>query len=325
MQGLPLAACEPCSRGDMADLILVADDDPDIARFVEVNLKMEGFDVVVASNGAEALEVALERRPSLALLDVMMPKMDGVEVCRRLRADGRTAHVNVIMLTAKSLGADKVAGLTAGADDYIIKPFDPLELVTRVKSTLRRAREMRAQSPLTGLPGNVSIEAEVSRRLALGGAVALCYADLDQFKSYNDYYDFLRGDRVIVFTSDVVTKAAIEVDESAFIGHIGGDDFVIITTPGAAEEICRRIIERLDAGAPGFYETVDADRGYIEIENRVRVVERYPIFSISIGVGIAPNGSDEDPRRLAVVATEMKSYAKHQQGSSYAIDRRGAV
>jgi len=104
----------------MPDRILIADDDPDIARFVEVNLKLDGFDVDVAMDGEQALQLALDRQPALVLLDVMMPKLDGVEVCRRIRADRRTAHMNVIMLTAKSLGADKIAGLTAGADDYII-------------------------------------------------------------------------------------------------------------------------------------------------------------------------------------------------------------
>jgi CheY-like chemotaxis protein len=126
-----------------------------------------------------------------------MPRMDGYEVCTKLRADGRSAHIPVIMLTAKSLSADKVLGLTAGADDYIIKPFDPMELVARVKTTLRRASEMRSLSPLTGLPGNLRIEQEIAHRMERGKAVAVAYADLDNFKSYNDRYGFLRGDEVI--------------------------------------------------------------------------------------------------------------------------------
>jgi CheY-like chemotaxis protein len=130
--------------------ILVVDDDRDIARFVEVNLRLEGLEVVTAYDGQDALTKALELQPNLILLDVMMPRMDGYEVCTKLRADERSAHIPVIMLTAKSLSADKVQGLTVGADDYIIKPFDPMELIARIKSTLERVHAYKtwgAQHP----------------------------------------------------------------------------------------------------------------------------------------------------------------------------------
>jgi diguanylate cyclase (GGDEF)-like protein len=306
----------------MADLILIADDDPDIARFVEVNLKLDGFDVAVASDGEQALQMALELQPSLILLDVMMPKMDGVEVCRHIRADRRTAQTNVIMLTAKSLGADKIAGLTAGADDYIIKPFDPLELVARVHSTLRRTREMRAQSPLTGLPGNVTIESEVRRRLSSNESFAICYADLDNFKAFNDHYGFMRGDKVIVFTADIISRVVADIGPNAFIGHVGGDDFILLTDPAQVEALCERIIQLFDAGVTSFYDRADAERGYIEVENRQKVLNRFPLLSISIGVALADPKAVDDHRRVAETATEMKSFAKTQEGSVYAIDRR---
>ena len=181
----------------MAESVLVVDDDPDVARFVEVNLRSAGYDVTVASNGEEGLEKAVELRPDLVLLDVMMPKLDGFEVAQRLRRDPRTSSSSIIMLTAKALSSDKVLGLSSGADDYIIKPFDPVELLARVKGTLRRAREMRALSPLTGLPGNIRVQEEIRRRVAEEQPFALLYADLDHFKAYNDNYGFVRGDRAI--------------------------------------------------------------------------------------------------------------------------------
>src|SRR5437899_8805177 len=147
----------------MAETVLVVDDDPDVARFVEVNLRSAGYDVAVASNGEEALERAVELRPDLVLLDVMMPKLDGFEVAQRLRRDPRTSSSSIIMLTAKALSSDKVLGLSSGADDYIIKPFDPVELLARVKGTLRPARSVRARWPLTGLPGNIRIQEEIRR------------------------------------------------------------------------------------------------------------------------------------------------------------------
>src|ERR687888_514213 len=191
----------------MDDMVLIADDDRDIVRFVEVNLRLDGY-----------------------------------EVCTRLRADGRTAHIPVLMLTARSLSADKVLGLTAGADDYIIKPFDPMELIARVKTTLRRASEMRSLSPLTGLPGNNRIEQEIQHRMERGTAVAVAYADLDNFKSYNDRYGFLRGDEVISLFAQVLRRAAQEsAGPAGFVGHIGGDDFVVILPPDAAERFADRV------------------------------------------------------------------------------------
>ena len=124
----------------------------------------------------------------------MMPRLDGFEVCKRLRDDSRTKHISVIMLTAKSLSADKVVGLTAGADDYIIKPFDPIELVARVKSSLRRARDMSAVNPLTQLPGNVQVAARPPPGVEAGGPFGLIYVDLDNFKAFNDHFGFHRGD-----------------------------------------------------------------------------------------------------------------------------------
>ena len=124
----------------MGDVVLIADDEEDIVRFVEINLRLEGFDVVAAHDGEEALAKALDLAPDLVLLDAMMPRMDGYEVCSRLRADPRSAHIPVIMLTAKSLEADRVLAQTVGADDCVIKPFDPAELLTKVKSRLRQAR-----------------------------------------------------------------------------------------------------------------------------------------------------------------------------------------
>src|SRR3954466_12234896 len=169
------------STSDNGGRILVVDDDPDIARFVEINMRLEGFNVRIARDGEEALAAIAVDVPDLVLLDVMMPRVDGVEVCRRLRADPATAHLAIIMLTAKSLSADKVVGLTAGADDYLIKPFDTLELVARVRSTMRRNAEMRAASPLTNLPGNTRIGDEILRRISTGRAFAVCYLDLDNF------------------------------------------------------------------------------------------------------------------------------------------------
>jgi diguanylate cyclase (GGDEF)-like protein len=307
----------------MTDRVLVVDDDPDIARFIEVNLRTHGFDVHLASDGVEALERVDEVQPDLVLVDVMMPRMDGFQVVDRLRTDPRTANMSIIMLTAKALTADKVLGITTGADDYIIKPFDPVELVARVKGTLRRAREMRAISPLTGLPGNARIQEELRTRIAEGRPFALAYADLDNFKAYNDHYGFLRGDEALRVVARTIQEVAMDVGgPGMFVGHLGGDDFVLIGQVEQAEPLCRELVDRCAREVPLLYDPEDREHGYVEVENRQGQMERFPVLSVSIGVATTLRRRFSHPGEAVTVATELKEFAKRSQGSSYVIDRR---
>ena len=307
----------------MADTILVVDDDPDVARFVEVNLRSAGYEVHGASDGEEAIERAVEIRPDLVLLDVMMPKLDGFEVAQRLRRDPRTSSCSIIMLTAKALSADKVLGLSSGADDYIIKPFDPVELLARVKGTLRRAREMRALSPLTGLPGNIRIQEEIRRLVAEDQPFAILYVDLDHFKAYNDHYGFLRGDRAIQTVARLAMEVVNElVGPGAFIGHVGGDDFIVIVPPELAEPVARQLCQRFDANVPLLYDRIDAERGGIELEDRQGNLRRFPLLTVSIGVASSETRAFAHFGEAVAVATEMKQFAKREPKSSYAVDRR---
>jgi diguanylate cyclase (GGDEF)-like protein len=307
----------------MSETVLVVDDDPDVARFVEVNLRSAGYDVAVGADGEEAVRRAVEMRPDLVLLDVMMPKMDGFEVAQRLRRDPRTASSSIIMLTAKALSSDKVLGLSSGADDYIIKPFDPVELLARVRGTLRRAREMRALSPLTGLPGNIRIQEEIERLVADQTPFAVLYVDLDHFKSYNDYYGFVRGDRAIQLTARLATEVVQELAGPAgFVGHVGGDDFIVIVDPDDAERVAGDLAARFDRIAPTLYDAEDAVRGYIEIEDRLGTVSKFPTLSVSIGVASTGRRQFDHYGEAVEVATEMKSLAKRQTGSSFEVDRR---
>ena len=306
----------------MTERILVVDDDRDIARFIELNLNLEGFEVEVAYDGAEALEKATAHPPDLILLDVMMPVVDGVEVVRRLRAQSSTASIPVVMLTAKSLSADKVVGLTAGADDYIVKPFDTLELVARVRTTLRRTADVRSVSPLTGLPGNHRIDVEISARARSSHPYAVCHVDLDEFKSFNDAYGFLRGDALLLALAGVLQQVAADAGEPpVFIGHVGGDDFVVACTPDQAEPLCRRVIDLFDAAVPGAYDDEDRQRGYLEVNDRRGELRQHGLVSVSIGVACYTTG-DRDHRAVIAAATEMKGVAKAQDGSVVAVDRR---
>jgi diguanylate cyclase (GGDEF)-like protein len=308
----------------VAEVILVVDDDADVARFIEVNLRAAGYEVHVASDGEEALAKAVEIRPDLILLDVMMPMLDGYEVAQRLRRDARTNSCSIIMLTAKALSADKVLGLSSGADDYIIKPFDPVELLARVRGTLRRAREMRALSPLTGLPGNIRIQEEIRRLVGEEPqAFGVLYLDLDNFKAYNDHYGFVRGDRAIQATARLIAEVVNDLGaQNAFIGHVGGDDFVIIVPPHLAEPSAEALSKRFDEEVPRLYDPLDHERGYVEVEDRQGTLQRFPLLSVSIGGVTTDKRHFEHFGEVVEIASEMKLVAKRTPGSSCAFDRR---
>ena len=311
------------------DTILVVDDDVDIARFIEVNLKLEGYTVLLAHDGETALRLVEEHMPALAVVDWMMPKLDGLELTRRMRADPMTAPIPVILLTARGQTADKVLGLQAGADDYLVKPFDTLELVARVRSTLRRNQENREVSPLTGLPGNSRILREITDRARAGADFAVCHVDIDRFKAVNDVYGFARGDEFITSLARALHRAVVEVGlPPAFLGHIGGDDYLIVCAPEQLKELTTKAILEFQNASDALYDPQDAARGFVEVVQRNGEVQQANLVTLSIGVAIGtPTGTGQltDPREVIAIATDMKSVAKKHNGNYVAVDRRSAV
>jgi CheY-like chemotaxis protein len=283
---------------------------------------------VLVANDARSGLMAIERhRPDLVLLDVMMPRVDGYELCRQLRASPLTAALPVVMLTAKGLSADRIQGLTAGADDYIVKPFDVTELVARVRATLRRNREMRDVSPLTGLPGNSRILEAIAERIAArrdhGGEYAVCYIDLDNFKTVNDVYGFYRGDQMLTAAASALHSSTIGIaGPQPFLGHIGGDDFIVVCTPEQITPITDRAIILFDQASRGLYDPDDLSRGYFEVLDRQGRLRRHGLLTLSIGVALSTQRHFTDHREVVAAASEMKSVAKRTQGSMVAVDRR---
>ncbi len=309
-----------------AERILVVDDDVDIAGFIKIELEMAGFEVVVAHDGHAALELIGTCEPHLVILDLMMPMIDGVELTRRLRADAMTSALPIIMLTAKGQIVDKVLGLTAGADDYMVKPFDTLELVARVRGTLRRNQEFREVSPLTGLPGNNRILREIGDRLRTKEEFAVCYCDIDGFKAVNDAYGFARGDEFIIALARKLLRAVNEIaSPAAFLGHVGGDDFVVICTPDQIRPLTERAVAEFEAAADGLYDAEDRARGYVRVTSRRDGVRDVGLVTVSVGVALSSRRQYTDPRELVAVASEMKTVAKSQPGSFVALDRRTAL
>ena len=317
----------PGAAGPRPIKVLVVDDDPVLLRMVQTFLLSsdDPYEVLLANGGPEALKVAREEIPDLVLLDLMMPEMDGIEVCVQLRASRSTYLIPVIMLTASALHDHRLEALRTGVDDYLSKPFDPEELEVRIQSLIRRIRLSRASNPLTGLPGNLAIEHELNQRLARNEILACAYLDIDNFKAFNDYYGFEKGDECIGLVAEVLIEAVEARGDSVdFLGHIGGDDFILITEVARLETILEFVVEEFDSRVRELYAPKDRERGWIEILNRQKESTRYPITSLSIGVSTNERRPLSSALEVSEIATELKKAAKGRSPgkSNFIIDRR---
>lgn len=303
--------------------VLVADDEPNTVRWAEMNLNMAGFKVSTASEGQAALDSIINLRPDLVLLDISMPYVDGFEVCKELRRDPRTKFTSVIFLTGRDDREDRIAGLEAGADDYLVKPVDPDELIARIKRMIRRGREMRSVNPLTQLPGNVEIAEEIKLRVGSDSTFALLYIDLDNFKSFNDHYGFARGDAAIKTLADIAGGSIESIaGRDGFLGHVGGDDFVANVAAEVAEDLAKDIIGKWDEQVNSLYELKEQQLGFVEVLDRRGEVRRFPLVTVSIGIATNQKRQISSHWEAAEIAREMKQRAKSQEGSTYSIDRR---
>jgi len=303
--------------------ILLVDDDPDILDVLEISLSEENYELLKAMDGEEAIRIIKSKPLDLVLLDYAMPKMNGRQVCMEVKKDILLRHLPIIMVTGKGEVSDKVGGIDAGADDYIVKPFEPKELLARIRMILRRtARDLEA-NPLTRLPGNVSILNELSSRIESETLFAVCYIDIDKFKSYNDKYGFEHGDEVIRETARILIQSTHEAgNPNDFIGHIGGDDFVIVTTPDVVDNLCRKVIADFEKTSPSFYNETDRKIGYIIGLDRQGKEQKIPLLSVSIGVVTNESRKIEHVAQIGEIGAELKSYAKSLERSNYVKDQR---
>ena len=307
----------------MSVKILVVDDDPDIRDILKLTLSEENYEIFEACDGEEALKIVNSKPLDLVLLDYKVPKVDGRQVCRLIKKDLLLRHLPVIMVTGKGDISDKVNGIDAGADDYVVKPFEPKELLARIRMILRRTERDLEANPLTRLPGNVSILNELQRRIENKSLFSVCYVDLNKFKAYNDKYGFEHGDEVIRETARILIRSVQQWGNSDdFIGHIGGDDFVIVTMPKSVDTLCKKIIESFDATVPAFYSEKDKKSGFIKALDRKGVEQKIPLLSISIGVVSNEFRRIEHVAQVGEIGAELKTLAKNAEGSNFVKDRR---
>ena len=306
----------------LKEKILTIDDDPDILYVLLLTLG-EHYEIFQANNGKEGLELVPIKNPDLIICDYMMPVMNGREFCKTLKKDLLLRHIPVIMLTGKGEAKDVVSGIEAGADDYLVKPFDPNTLLARIKMILRRTVRSLDANPLTHLPGNTSIMEELHRCITANKVFAVGYADLDKFKMYNDQYGFEKGDEVIRALARILVKIVLEKGgPDAFVGHIGGDDFVFITDDILIDDICQAIIKEFDTVSPYFYSEDDRAAGYIMGKDRQGNEVKAGLLSVSIGIVSSATHTITHVAQISEIGAELKKYAKGFEKSNFVRDQR---
>ena len=305
-------------------ILLIEDDE--VAQMVIKMVLEKNYEVDLACDGEAGLEFMQQTRPDLVLVDWMLPGMDGIDVVQRVRQAPSLRHVPMIFVTARKKVADRIRGLSTGADDYICKPFEYDELLARVAANLARSERDLDANPLTRLPGNMAIYHELNRRLVHADPFAVCYLDLDRFKVYNDHYGFERGDHVIRDVAEILRQVSGEQgDPESFVGHIGGDDFLIITALERADDVCSAAVSAFDARAPRWYVKSDRDRGHILAVDRRGTEELVPLMTLSIGVVPCHPEMMRHPAQIGQIGAELKRLAKSQPGSLFITDRRSYV
>jgi DNA-binding response OmpR family regulator len=286
--------------------LLVVEDDVDIANMLKIYFSGMEFDVDVAHRGSDALEKTHHVLPHLIVLDIMLPDIDGYEVCRNLRTNTRTSHIPVIFLTQKDERSDKLQGLELGADDYITKPFDIEELKLRVTGAIRRSERESLTDPRSGLPAGRLIEEQL-RRIIRQKDWALLDMRVNNFEPFKDVYGFVAGDDVMRFAAMLVGEVVDELGSANdFIGHAGGDNFIVITTTQAAPLIRQRVKERFTNEVQTHYNFIDRQQGFMQAPRADGGMEKVPFMTMSVGIVSPSQQSFADIREITELAADAR-------------------
>lgn len=270
------------------------------------------------------VDEALKNIPSLFIINEDTIDVNILEICKKIRSNEDNSITPIIVISSNKEKEHRIEILKECVEHYIKVPIDQEYLYYTVKNLIHLLYINRRVSPLTGLPGNVQIQAEMKKRLLNKEEFAMLYLDLDNFKAYNDVYGFLNGDEIIKYTAKtIVRNIDMFTDGEGFVGHIGGDDFVaIVSIDRDYERICQNIIAEFEKDVGKFFNEEDVERGYLEVPNRKGIVEEFPLTSISIGVVVADKGRFHNVLEIGEVGAQVKHLAKTTMGSAYSIDRR---
>jgi PleD family two-component response regulator len=286
--------------------LLIVEDDFDISNMLRIYFSGLHYEVDVAPRGAAALEKTRQNLPHLIILDIMLPDIDGFEVCRILRTNTRTSHVPIIFLTQKDERRDKLQGLELGADDYITKPFDIEELKLRVQRAISRAEQQSLTDPRSGLPAGRLIEEQL-RRIIRERGWALLDTRINHFDAFQEVYGFVAGDDVLRFTAMLINEL---VDQRGspddFIGHTGGDHFILITSEGAAEGLRQALKSRFAEEIQTHYSFLDRQQGYMLASDESGQQVKTPLMTLAVGIVSPSSHQFADIREITELAAEAR-------------------
>ncbi|MGH7508517.1 MAG: diguanylate cyclase [Gemmatimonadales bacterium] len=284
------------------------------------------FPLLVFNQPGEVESIVLRGHPCLLFVDGDNSGTAGVGLVRQLKSDAFTAIVPVATLAGTHHPEQVQAWFASGADEVITGLFSPAEQRSRLDALLVRTERDVSVHPSTRLPGTTEIEREIRRRLESNQEFAVCYADLDHFKEFNDRYSYYDGDRVIYILSRILHDVVKGLMASrGFVGHIGGDDFIFVIPAGEISPVCSEILEVFDSLVPLQYNDQDRRAGYFFGKDRRGQLHRVPLMTLSIGIVTNRHRRFAHPAQVSELATEMKSYAKTLPGSVFVVDRRQGV
>ncbi len=288
--------------------ILIVEDDFDISNMLRIFFTGQGYNVEVAARGNDALEMCRKKLPDLILLDIMLPDMDGFEICKVLRTTTRTSHIPIIFLTQKDERSDKIKGLERGADDYITKPFDIEELKLRVRSSILRQKQINQTDPITGLPSSRLIEDQL-RELMRTSDWTYMQVGIDNIEPFNDSYGFVARDEVLRFTAMLLNEI---IDQQGtlddFIGHASTYTFVLITRSDNVKSIDESLRSRFSEGVLSHYNFMDREQGGIMSDSGI-----VPLMSLSIGT-VSDKSNPSDIREITETAAELRRQDRESAG-----------
>ena len=286
--------------------LLVVEDDHDIGTMLKIYFETKGFEVDHAIRGSEALDKTRQGMPNLIILDIMLPDIDGYEVCRILRTHTRTSHIPVIFLTQKDERSDKLQGLELGADDYVTKPFDIEELRLRVQNAIARAERESLTDPHSGLPAGKLIEDQLRRSIRLKDWTFMDIR-INELEPFRDVYGFIAANDVLRFTGMLMGEIIDELGTpNDFIGHAGGDGFVIITTDEKAAQVKERLQAQFNEKIETFYNFIDRQQGHVIVPGESDVQQTANLMTLSVGMVSPSTHFFADIREITELAAEER-------------------
>ena len=303
--------------------VLLAEHEKSIADILVYLLNAWDYEVIVASESNTVLEIVRREQPDIIIIDYNLQKGEGLRVSKILKEDFLTAHIPIIILIDKKQIRKKMLEIEQGVDDYISNPPDPIDLEVRLEMALRRSAHQLHANALTRLPGNRQIEKTIQSKIEEGATFSLAYYDIDNFKSFNDKYGYMKGDNVIRHTAYMVSTTVKKYgNKNDFVGHIGGDDFVVVTTPEHESIIASESILSFNRLVPFHYNREDRNRGYIVAKDRKGNLTNTPLMSISIAIANNKDFKLQNIVEFMEIISEIKSYLKRSPGSNFLINRR---